>query len=47
MSFNTTSTANFSDFDDKRYEAKLARRHAETEALLREQKEKERFDHQA
>jgi len=41
MSFNATSNANISDSDDKHYEAQLARRCAEAEALLREQKEKE------
>jgi len=40
MSFNATSIANFSDSDNERYKAKLARRHAETEALLQEQEEK-------
>jgi len=47
MSFNMTLTANFSDFDNKRYEAELARRHAEIEALLWEQKEKKHFGYQA
>jgi len=40
MSFNATSIANFSDSDNERYKAKLARRHAEIEALLQEQEEK-------
>jgi len=47
MSTNATSNANFSDSDDKRYEAQLARRHAEIEALLQEQEEKERLKRQA
>jgi len=41
MSFISTSIANLSDSDDKQYEAKLARRCAETETLLQQQKEKE------
>ena len=41
MFFNATFIANFSDFDDKCYETELARRHAEMEALLQEQKDKE------
>jgi len=36
-----SSIANLSDFDDERYEASLARKRAEAEALLREQKQKE------
>jgi len=47
MFFNATFIANFSDFDDKCYEAKLARRHTEMEALLREQKDKEQLKCQA
>jgi len=47
MSFNAISTANFSDSDDERYEAQLARRRAKMEALLWEQEEKERLEHQA
>jgi len=47
MSFNVILTANFSDSNDERYEAELARRCAKTEALLQEQKEKEWFEHQA
>jgi len=34
MSFNSTLIANLSDSNDKSYEAELARRHAEVEALL-------------
>jgi len=34
MSFKFTSIANLSDSDDELYEAELARRHAEVEALL-------------
>jgi len=34
MSFNATFIANFSESDDECYEAELARRCAETEALL-------------
>ena len=41
MSFNATSNTNFSNSDDEHYEAQLAGRHAEMEALLQEQKEKE------
>jgi len=47
MSFNATSIANFSDSDDKHYEAELTRRCAEMEALLQEQKEKEQLECQA
>jgi len=47
MSFNATSIANFSDSNNERYKAELARRHAETEALLQEQEEKEWLEHQA
>jgi len=47
MSFNATSTANFSDSDDECYEAQLVRRYAETEALLQEQEEKEWLECQA
>jgi len=44
MLFNATSNANISDSDDERYKAQLARRHAEAEALLREQEEKEQLE---
>jgi len=47
MSFNSTSFANLSDSDDESYEARLARRHAEAETLLRQQEEKERSECQA
>jgi len=47
MSFNTTSIANFSNSDNDHYKAELARRRAEIEALLQEQKEKEWFECQA
>ena len=46
MSFNHTSIANLSDSDDESYEAGLARRRAEVEALLRQQEEKERLERQ-
>jgi len=44
MSFNSTSITNS---DDESYEAELARRRAEAETLLRQQKEKKRLEHQA
>ena len=44
---NATSIANFSNSDNERYEAELAKRHAEMEALLWEQEEKEQFECQA
>jgi len=47
MSFVPTSTANLSGSDNKWYEAELARRHAEIEALLWQQKEKEWLEYQA
>ena len=47
MSFNSTSIANLSDSDDESYEAGLARRRAEAEALLQQQEEKERLERQA
>jgi len=47
MSFNSTSIANLSDSNDESYEAELARRRAEVEALLRQQEEKERLERQA
>jgi len=47
MSFNSTLIANLSDSDDKSYEAELARRRAEVEALLQQQEEKERLERQA
>ena len=34
MSTNAISNANLSNLDDEHYEAQLARRHAEMEALL-------------
>jgi len=46
MSFNSTLIANLSDSDDESYEARLARRRAEAENLLRQQEEKERFERQ-
>jgi len=42
-----SSISNFSDSDDERYEASFARKHAEAEALLREQEQKEQEDRQA
>jgi len=42
-----SSIANLSDSNDERYEANLARRRAKTEALLREQEEKEQLECQA
>ena len=47
MSFNSTLIANLSDSDDESYEAELARRRTEAEALLRQQEEKERLKRQA
>jgi len=47
MSFNTTFIANFSESDDECYEAEIARRHTEMEALLQEQEEKEQLEYQA
>ena len=47
ISFNVTSTANFSDSDNVHYKAELARKCTEIEALLREQEEKEYFNYQA
>jgi len=47
MSFNATFIANFSDSNNKCYKAELARRRAETEALLLEQEEKEWLERQA
>jgi len=41
------SLGNISDSDDERYEANLATRRAEAEALLREQERKERVERQA
>jgi len=38
---------NISDSDDERYEANLAKKRAEAEALLREQEQKERAERQA
>ena len=35
---------NISDSDDERYEANLAKKHAEAEAFLREQERKERVE---
>jgi len=42
-----SSLGNISDSDNKRYEANLAKKRAEAEALLREQERKERAEHQA
>jgi len=42
-----SSIANLSDSDDERYEASLAKKRAEAEALLREQEQKERLERQA
>jgi len=42
-----SSIGTFSDSDDKRYEANLAKKRAEAEALLREQEQKERLERQA
>ena len=47
MSTNAISNANLSNLDDEHYEAQLARRHAEMEALLWEQEEKEWLECQA
>jgi len=47
MSFNSTSITNLSNSDNELYEAELARRHTETEILLRQQEEKEYLEHQA
>jgi len=44
MSFKSTSIANLSDSDDELYKAELARRHAEAETLLQQQKEKEHLE---
>jgi len=41
-----SSTSNISDSDDERYEANLAKKHAEAEALLREQEQKNRLKRQ-
>jgi len=41
------SIANLSDSDNERYEASLARKCAEAEALLQEQEQKERLERQA
>jgi len=42
-----SSLGNISDSDDERYEANLAKKRAEAEALLREQERKERAERQA
>jgi len=42
-----SSLGNISDSDDERYEANLAKKRAEAEALLREQEQKERAECQA
>ena len=47
MSFVSTSTANLFDSDDEHYEAEIARRCTEIEALLCQQKEKEQLECQA
>jgi len=41
-----SSTGNISDSDNERYEANLAKRCAEAEALLREQEQKDWLEHQ-
>jgi len=41
-----SSTGNISDSDDERYKANLAKKHAEAEALLREQEQKDWLEHQ-
>ena len=41
-----SSIANISDSNDERYEANLARKHAEAKALLWEQKQKEWLERQ-
>ena len=47
MSFNSATIANFSDSDDEQYEAELARKCAEVETLLWQQKKKEHLERQA
>jgi len=47
MSFNSTSITNLSDSNDESYKAGLARKCAEAETLLRQQKEKECLERQA
>jgi len=42
-----SSLGYISDSNDERYEANLAKKRAEAEALLREQKQKERAERQA
>jgi len=42
-----SSLGNISDSDNEHYEANLAKKRAEAEALLREQEQKERVEHQA
>jgi len=42
-----SSISTFSDSDDERYEANLAKKRAEAEALLREQEQKEQLERQA
>jgi len=42
-----SSIANLSDSDNERYEASLARKRAEVEALLSEQEQKEQLEQQA
>jgi len=42
-----SSLGNISDSDDKHYEANLAKKRAEAEALLREQEQKERAERQS
>ena len=41
-----SSTGNISNSDDEHYEANLAKRRAEAEALLREQEQKDRLERQ-
>ena len=42
-----SSLGNISDSDDERYEANLAKKHAEAETFLQEQERKERVERQA
>jgi len=44
MSFNSTSIANLSNSNNEHYEAELARKYAEVEALLQQQEEKEQLE---
>ena len=47
MSFISISITNFSNFNNKQYKTELARRRAEVETLLQQQKEKKQLEHQA